>query len=407
MTDTDILILPSELDRWVWAAASQQEGAGVSDGRGMTTDSHGGGTLSLLPALPVEVIEKILGHVFLRARPLTPSSDPFHLRGTTHILLVSRAIRQLALPFFYHTIALVRSSDFVTFFGSSDGLFAGPDGLVRWRLVREIAIVHDLTPPVRHSKGMVESDRLHDVKFAPVTYPLVSQRLERVCLLDRHGHPAVEKVLAEEDAVAAARRNIWARAWVKDHHASDFVREDELVADVIQRLEDVVAHAAGGLINQPFLLQRCRPVELVLSTEGERFSFPNFLWNAFDILTAQRARVDSTRYLRRSDRIVLHCSPSRPILSERTLRAALATVRVIECNPLEVRLVAFPRQVTDVFREWKEKAPVSAIDKVVWDELFDRDQAWSWEQEDGSLFAMRTQVRILHHGGTSSSDLRG
>ncbi|KAL7414601.1 hypothetical protein BDY24DRAFT_369724 [Mrakia frigida] len=94
---------------------------------------------SVLPALPIEVIERILKYTFLRRSKLTPSSDPYHLNGTTSLLRVSRGFRELCLPFFYHSITITTSFHWTTFFDPEHGIFvAGEDGRKRWNYVREV-----------------------------------------------------------------------------------------------------------------------------------------------------------------------------------------------------------------------------------------------------------------------------
>lgn len=129
-------------------------------------------------ALPVEVIQRILKYTFLPSSPLTPLSDPHHPRGTTHVLLVSRAIRQLALPFVYHTIIISRPSDFVTFFDPEHGLLnAGEDGKRRWSLVREIGIVAGVWPELATA---LHGDRRY---LVPLEIPSAGN-IKIACILD-------------------------------------------------------------------------------------------------------------------------------------------------------------------------------------------------------------------------------
>ncbi|KAL7411905.1 hypothetical protein BDY24DRAFT_416808 [Mrakia frigida] len=72
-------------------------------------------TGSQMPAIPLEVLRHILTFTFPRRTPTTPFSDPYPLRNTTHLLLVSKAFRELCLPLFFQSITIARPSDYITF----------------------------------------------------------------------------------------------------------------------------------------------------------------------------------------------------------------------------------------------------------------------------------------------------
>jgi hypothetical protein len=80
---------------------------------------------------------------------LTPSSDWTHLKGTTHILLVSHAFRELALPFFFHTVVISRPEHYVTFFDPEHGLFVADEtARKRWSFVRQLGVVRWVRPEI-------------------------------------------------------------------------------------------------------------------------------------------------------------------------------------------------------------------------------------------------------------------
>jgi hypothetical protein len=94
--------------------------------------------------LPLEVIERILylaldGDAPL-ATPLTcvePISPPV---GTPQLLLVSKGIRELALPLYWRSITILRSDDWVKLWDPDQGLFTGKDGRQRAGWVKEIRV---------------------------------------------------------------------------------------------------------------------------------------------------------------------------------------------------------------------------------------------------------------------------
>ncbi|KAL7411863.1 hypothetical protein BDY24DRAFT_442887 [Mrakia frigida] len=103
--------------------------------------------------VPLEVLERILRYTFLRQTYLTPSSDPYPLRNTTHLLLVSRAFRELCLPFFFQSITIARPSDYITFFDPKDGIFVGEQGRRRWSFVKAIGFGWKAEPPSVFPRG--------------------------------------------------------------------------------------------------------------------------------------------------------------------------------------------------------------------------------------------------------------
>ncbi|KAL7414531.1 hypothetical protein BDY24DRAFT_414244 [Mrakia frigida] len=132
-----------------------------------------------LPRLPIEVLEKILKNVFLRPTQLLPTSDPFNLNGTSHLLLVSKGFRELCSPIFYQSVTITRPSHYVAFFNPEHGLFGtGEEGEKRWSFVRELSIAIGIEPPLSS----------HSTSSCLAALHLPSGRtLQRVCLLHRAG----------------------------------------------------------------------------------------------------------------------------------------------------------------------------------------------------------------------------
>lgn len=154
---------------------------------------------------PVEVLERILKYTFVPSSPLTPFSDPFHLRGTSHVLLVSRGVRELALPFFYHTVIIRRSDHYTTFFDPELGLFNDKvTGEERWSFVRQVGIITGVGPPI-NPNPTIDDEAGFGRSFTallPLRFP-ENHRLERFCLLD---HPDLVVKLDNDEAFQSLLR---------------------------------------------------------------------------------------------------------------------------------------------------------------------------------------------------------
>ncbi|KAL7416599.1 hypothetical protein BDY24DRAFT_412098 [Mrakia frigida] len=109
-------------------------------------------------SLPLEVIEHILKLAFLPAVPFSAqdSTEPTPPRSTSHLLLVSKGIRQICLPFFWRSITISKPDDWISLFDPKEGIVVvGEEGRKRWELVEEVRIVVEAVVPVSmkpHSK---------------------------------------------------------------------------------------------------------------------------------------------------------------------------------------------------------------------------------------------------------------
>lgn len=163
--------------------------------------------------LPVEMIERILLHAFIRPKPDAPSSDHYPLRNATHLLFVSKAFHQLALPFFLHSIIISRPKDWVTFFGAETGLFVGERGVRLWKHVQRISVVRAVYPPIRQPYN--GEQRL----LSRLTFPSGGRRIQHLTVLDSPDRRSWED---HESAEAWSRRP--GAAEVYRYRTSDEVR---------------------------------------------------------------------------------------------------------------------------------------------------------------------------------------
>lgn len=97
----------------------------------------------------METLENILAYAFPRQEPLTPFSWHYPHDGMTHLLLVSKAFRELCLPLLLHTVIVARPEALAILFHSETGLLvAGQEGRRNWGYVRELCLVDKLGFPL-------------------------------------------------------------------------------------------------------------------------------------------------------------------------------------------------------------------------------------------------------------------
>ncbi|KAL7413635.1 hypothetical protein BDY24DRAFT_415217 [Mrakia frigida] len=86
-------------------------------------------------------LDRILSFTFGNDQLSTPFSPPTPPPNTTHFLLVSKTFRDHTLPFFCHSITILRARDWITFFDPGTGIFVvGADVERRKSLVKELRI---------------------------------------------------------------------------------------------------------------------------------------------------------------------------------------------------------------------------------------------------------------------------
>jgi len=103
-----------------------------------------------IPQLPFDVLSEILSHFYQsHKRPSTPSRASTPRKGSTSLLLVSKAFHELALPFVYQSISIGRSSeDWELFVAPNTGLFVGDqEGKTRRSWVKELRVHASMAVP--------------------------------------------------------------------------------------------------------------------------------------------------------------------------------------------------------------------------------------------------------------------
>lgn len=108
-------------------------------------------TRTYKPTLPVELLVEIIkiSLPFPNGR-----SSPFKSPVSPHkeyasLLLASRTLRALVIPFIYRSIILAKPTDFLTFFGTGTGVFvAGPNLVEKRASLREICLVEEADFPL-------------------------------------------------------------------------------------------------------------------------------------------------------------------------------------------------------------------------------------------------------------------
>lgn len=167
-----------------------------------------------------------------------PSADHYPLRNTSHLLLVSKAFRQLALPFLLHSIVITRPEDWVIFFGAETGLFVGEEGAELWKHVRTISLDREVLLPIRHPYNGQQRP------LWPLVFPS-DRRIERLCIL--HG-PSWESPAYETDPEWYRRSDAQV---VLRHRLLDEASRRTALANLIKRHEESPRDVAELLGRDP------------------------------------------------------------------------------------------------------------------------------------------------------------
>ncbi|KAL7414597.1 hypothetical protein BDY24DRAFT_440559 [Mrakia frigida] len=345
-----------------------------------------------LPDLPIEVLERILKYTFLRRSKLTPFSDPFHLNGTSFLLLLSKGFRELCLPFFYHTLAITRSSHYAVFFAPTDGIFsAGEVGEKRWNFVKELALVRGAFPPLVDPPRAVINPPL---SFCFVDLTIPSRRnLERVCLLeppnklaeDIEADPAVQNLISSVQADDFLRSRTRSRIW--RYKQSGGWSEESIRIEVDEVLRQEVLES--------------------ISDERDRFSvrrlLPSLRPIAYQVSTSSLQPI--RQYLLPVDRralgsyteLSLCYSPSVCIAEISCLYGLLrciASAQATYGRAPQLRLDSVPSSVLLDFKSWLEGSKrdrTGPLSSREW-RLFSWTRTFVWELEDGTSVSITSPI---------------
>ena len=246
--------LPSRCERARKRRAREADGGGRKDFEERSSSTSLCSLLSpfllSIPPLkvPLEVLERMIRYTFLRLTKFTPSSDPYPLQNTTHLLLVSKAFRELCLPFFFYSVTIARPSDYITFFDPESGIFVvGEEGRKRWSIVKALGFGYNVEPPSRFPTQEEDQSSWIVPLVAPDPAELrdVCFFNQTVCLPGHHGPElhAVGEALADQGIRARFLEDI---SMGYEHSASlleeDVPELEEWAAIVYdQSLEDEIA----------------------------------------------------------------------------------------------------------------------------------------------------------------------
>ena len=372
------------------------------------------------PTLPIEILERILSYTFLPPTRTHPYSDPHHLRGTTHVLLVSRAFRQLSLPFFHHSLTITRPSDFTTFFHSTDGLFAGPEGLNKWGLVKELALLTGVQPPLVADHPTEPGDPW----VVPLSFPSSTHSVNLACIIDRRPIPPSPSAAPSTFVTSSGRSILLAPS---DPQIADLVATARIHPFIrAQCLNILHAEYADDAELDGVPISPEGFTAWVAATYGEDESLDEVVEQMIDphielqIEAAREAALAGLFQCARPKRLVL---PNDPYTHEPLLGALVEEAKVLElwCPPSgsggsgrgggeekgqevevvletvanmiyniggdEVRLVGYGQELLRALRK--------ALERPVGDEAEEAAKLrWSWEDRDGALVTVEVSSLV-------------
>lgn len=205
-----------------------------------TSSRRGGGASSASssaprprPTLPIEILSHIIKLVFsgpLFTRPASPfrSSLASPFKPYAALLLASRAVRALALPFVYRSVTIARPRDFVTFFGAIGVFTSGPDLAEKRAALKEICLVEDVEFPLS----------LDPAVWAPEVFAEIDQGAGRACLtkMDFSGLEVGSLTVLSLPTSAVATVDPAVRPEEVDTLANTLVRDPAIVTALTHRL---------------------------------------------------------------------------------------------------------------------------------------------------------------------------
>ena len=162
-------------------------------------------TMSPPLRVPLEVLERILAFAFAplsfpsSCSPITSKDLLAPPLGTSHLLFVSRGFRRLALPLYYHTIAVVSPLDWETFFDPESGLLVGEENEERASFVKNlwINVADEARIPIdeEHLKSALEDEERPDrilVELERTSLPRLTHLLLFLCGMGEQARSSLE-----------------------------------------------------------------------------------------------------------------------------------------------------------------------------------------------------------------------
>ncbi|KAL7414621.1 hypothetical protein BDY24DRAFT_385856 [Mrakia frigida] len=339
-----------------------------------------------LPDLPIEVLERILKYTFLRRSKLTPFSDPFHLNGTSFLLLLSKGFRELCLPFFYHTITFFRPSHYTDFFEVCFGPALNDLLKGKWEWVREICIVVGVEPPLNHVRRDFLQSRnggpqVPGSRYTTSVWPTYAGNLEAVCLLDATGPLPIPDPIFDRLVLADVHQNerreecgilleqeyfasgspLSFDAWTKETFGRGVM--DEISERIRRHTTAAIADERGHFFS--VVVRYSNATTLIASTESL----------LYHDLTIQ----DALTFFHKNVELHNTSNPLQQPSSDSLVR--MVCDFSVPVRPTTIQLVGFTSDLLAPF----EMAMNGLVEER---ELWFEDWRVVWEKEDGSLVAL-------------------
>ncbi|KAL7413667.1 hypothetical protein BDY24DRAFT_441452 [Mrakia frigida] len=254
--------------------------------------------------VPLEVLERILSFAFT---PLSSpsSSSPISSNDllapplqTSHLLLVSKGVRQLALPLYYSIVSIVQGEDWKSFLDPEKGLLVGEENEKRASFVKElwVNVSEEASTPVDvlHLRDSLQEQERPDrilIELSPTAPLRLNRLLLFLCSSEKHAVAArprkpdvrdvwwevVDLQLSDEFwaegggfELDESGKEVWGREWEvflaagiqRLYRDTDLPSPDELEEQVSSEREDAL-----DLFVDPDLPPR--RVEMTLDALGE------------------------------------------------------------------------------------------------------------------------------------------
>lgn len=304
----------------------------------------------------------------------------------------------MCLPHFHRTLVITRPSDFITFFHPTDGIFAGPEGLKRWALVKELVILTGVSPPLiadlpsspsgpwgvplAFSTSTHTVDLLCIVDPDPITTyskpsPTRSMFGPLPLLLTPHVAHLIASAQSDPATIAHTRSPLYA-AYAGEARLSNDPATDAGFEDWVARLfgGQTVDEALRASIEMTTMtaLKTAREgafVQLLRCARPKRLSVP---------LERSTHTPLFTPFLDETEAVEIHRYDAGAIGRKTDVDILVRTVGAVMLKVWgnEVTLVGFEREVKEMVRERLRKPDDGTVARG-WDRL-----RWFWEREDGT-----------------------
>ncbi|KAL7411359.1 hypothetical protein BDY24DRAFT_396523 [Mrakia frigida] len=356
-----------------------------------------------IPQLSEDILTKILSYSFDIYSVSSPFSPPTPLKGTSSLLLISKLVHELSLPFFWRSITVHQPSDFITLFDPEDGLLAskGELGDRRRSWVKELCFGEGAAAPYDETK-VSKLSKLLSSRYNLLIQPsrIILPNLRHVCLGDSgylipFGLSSLNgKRTTTTTTTHPSYQRLLQKLWIHHHHSFkedwfDEFKAPEACKLLIKAFPDVFEHLAAS--SHRLIGSLLAPHGPQLETFRLLFSLPRPVGSKRSLLYPRTGDYRIPKSLLQAGvnqhLVVTLYTTTPPVLHPLKLDAPVAPLPDLDLagslskqfpRDAEVRIVR--REGMELLKKQMEKGARKASD-----EQKERWGNWRWVEEEGRL----------------------